>query len=178
MFMFSAHAFTFILGIKQKYFLKLPQKISELLKIYLPVGGAPQLLCPLLLLTTLRSKRANPKISFSVIVSFLVCRLTFFHFSLSPTHYSFVHSVVSHKSRYLKVCTPASSLESWCGLGSGCVGARPVWRLLTGYNVTSYEVAGCNHQPPHTTLYNIHHTIHYTIQYNHYTTHNITINIP
>ena len=28
MFMFSAHAFTFILGIKQKYFLKLTKNIS------------------------------------------------------------------------------------------------------------------------------------------------------
>ena len=41
MFMFSAHAFTFILGIKQKCFLKLTQKISGLQKISLPVRGAP-----------------------------------------------------------------------------------------------------------------------------------------
>ena len=88
MFMFSAHAFTFILGIKQKYFLKLPQKISGLQKIYLPVRGAPQLLCPLLLLTTLRSKRANPNMSFSVIVSFFSMSANFLPFQ------SFSHSLL------------------------------------------------------------------------------------
>ena len=118
---------------------------------------------------------------------FLVCGLTFFHFSLFATHYSFVHSVVN-KSRYLRRSAPRPLGSrvgevgcSWCGLGSGGVCARPVWRLLTGYNVTSYEVAECNLtslRTPHCTIYTTLYTIHYTIQYNHYTLHNITINIP
>lgn len=175
MFMFSAHAFTFILGIKQKYFLKLTQKISGLQKISLPVRGAPQLLCPLLLLTTLRSKRANPNMSFSVIVSFLVCRLTFFHFSLFPTHYSFVHSVVYKRSAPRPLVSRVGEVGcSWCGLGSGGVCARPVRRLLTGYNVTSYEVAKCNLtslRTPHCTIY----TTLYITPYNTIITHCIIL---
>ena len=77
---------------------------------------------------------------------FLVCGLTFFHFRLFPTHYSFVHSVVN-KSRYLEVCTPASRLESWRGWLQ-LVRPRQRWCVCEAGPATTdwlqrYKLRGC-----------------------------------